>query len=97
MKNEKSAFTAREVVEILQRAKELGIRSLKLEGFEAEFDLKPAAVSVKPVQSTNSQPMRQDNCTVCGAEKIMGHWGHTYCRPCHLQRKEAKWKETRRW
>jgi len=50
------AFTAAEVVQILERAKQLGVVQLKLEGFEAAWDL-PRVVAPAPSQAPEAPPV----------------------------------------
>lgn len=82
-------YSSREVIEILERARELGVISIKLEGFEAEFDLRKK-ITYEELQDGNQL------CDVCGSEKQSGEYGY-YCRPCYIKRKEKTWREKKRW
>lgn len=87
MKNEtkpKAIYTAREVVEILNRAKQLGVTSLKLDGFEASF--LPQLEAPKPTFSNNKY------CGHCNSEMVPGRNG-LYCKSCFIARKEAAKKK----
>lgn len=86
-----SPFSAREVVEILQKAKELGIQRLRLDGFEADFE--PWQVETQSDRGSeprsDSRPYGLESCNECGHEKIRGPRGNYYCRPCWIKRKRG--------
>lgn len=90
------AFTQREVVEILQEAKRLGVTGLILPGFEATFDVQ--GTQNKAAASAAASPRQpNDPCEDCGEEKILGTYG-TYCRSCYIEKKENnKWNQKKRW
>lgn len=81
-----SQFSAREVVEILERARELGVSQLKLDGFEAAFD---PSLGLKNGPAPR-KVTRQEFCTDCDSEMIPGKNG-LYCKPCYI-----RWKEWRK-
>lgn len=96
------AYSAREVVEILEKAKALGVISIKLSGFEAEWEI-PRDTETAPEREPEAPAKRplpteptSDPCDVCGEEKIEGQFG-LYCRKCYLRRKEEGWKKSKRW
>lgn len=85
--NNQPFYTASEVVEILIKAKELGVVTMKLQGFEAAFDVQDPP---KVVSSTllNSLPNKKSNaCETCGRIKVQGRFG-LYCHACWLAEKE---------
>lgn len=78
----RSPFTAREVVEILQLAKSIGVTHMKLDGFEAAFDL------TRPIESEERNSDVRE-CPECSEPMIEGQYG-LYCKACYVGRKEQK-------
>lgn len=84
-------YSAREVIEILQKAKELGVLTLRLDGFEADFE----PWQLEAPLGRGSEPRSEERpwqsvspvCDDCGNEKIRGRRGDWYCRPCWAAKK----------
>lgn len=76
---------------ILQKAKALGVVSLKLQGFEAAFDVQDAPM--EQVEEEQEAPRRSEvrethgGCNKCGSGLIEGKFG-PYCHSCYVRRKE---------
>ncbi len=90
-----SQFTAKEVVEILQKARELGCVSLKLAGFEASFDPQIGAnvrAWVPPAKEPDRiQESTFGHCEDCEAPKVESRFGgKPYCWDCWMQNKKER-------
>jgi hypothetical protein len=94
--NNNPYYTAKEVVEILTKARELKVVSIKLEGFEAAF---APLIDGEDKNNIEEPPNNNENsCDVCGSELTRSFYGRKpYCRTCYLKRKENKWRQTGRW
>lgn len=99
LKNFKNAhYSAREIIEILDHAKKLGVKQLKIEGFEATWELVPPR-SVVPAPAPQRQgvaPVPQERerngeiCSVHDVELTVGNWGRPYCVECYKERKDGR-------
>lgn len=91
-----NTYTSEEIVNILERAKALGITFLKLDGFEASFGVQPTparAFVPAPVverEEKNNVKTFVRLCRTCGQAMELGKFGKYYCKPCYIDRKEAK-------
>lgn len=100
--NERPFYTPKEILELLQAAKSLGVKTITVPGFEASWDVQssfPVPTPEKPRQDERKQaPRSLGHCKKyeCGAELIEGTWG-PYCKPCALRRKEERWQNRRNW
>lgn len=98
-------YTAAEVVQILERARELGVTHLKIEGFEATWGLEPRPAPDPaplahqvgwqdrgPRPEPKSEGVRRAKliCSVCGSEKKQGKFGKPYCVSCYIAKKESQ-------
>ena len=97
-------YTAKEVIEMMEKARELGVRRLVIDGVDFEMrghkhspsdtdDEESSEESEEPQQ--NSEPRRRvfredPDCSRCGSPMQMGNYGHYYCRPCYLERKPRR-------
>ena len=99
--NTKSPYSAKEVVEILQIAKQLGCLSLRLEGFEVAWEVQkcfePAAeeVEVPTPRMRRAARTNVELCEDCGAPKIQGEFS-LYCKPCFIEKKDAEQRSRRK-
>lgn len=91
-------YTAREIMEILDRARALGVTFLKVDGFEAVWEIEkadalhreaapPAREAHATDRPTNERPNR---CDVCGDDMVRGNWGQPYCVACYKRKKERE-------
>lgn len=84
-------YTAKEIIEILEKARDLGVRELKIEGFEASWEPTKSTLSTARPQQTRSGvapvPQRpKELCKEHGIEMKDGNWG-PYCVECYKARK----------
>ena len=91
-------YTSVEIVQILERAKELGVKFLKVDGFEATWGIEQAAPPLAHQKGWEERPQAEgprragNLCNVCGEEKIMGKFGKPYCVKCFIAKKERNEK-----
>lgn len=102
-------YTSREVMELLEKARALGVVTMKLPGFEASWELTPPTVSKPPPQQHRHPALEAaarhgesgesfGTCEKHAEALIEGNWGKPYCRSCHLDRKEKRWQQSqKRW
>lgn len=99
-------YTAQEVVQILERAKALGVLFIKIQGFEATWGIEqPKREPAPPAREESPAPLSHQRgwedregprraaelCPDCGGEMIPSKRGSgVYCVPCFIARKEAK-------
>jgi uncharacterized paraquat-inducible protein A len=93
-------YSAREVIEILEKAKELGVISITLPGFEATWHPQSDALQQEAVETHCELPQdfREEatgECPRCNSELTVGRWG-PYCHPCFLKRKEKNFQRLQR-
>jgi hypothetical protein len=92
MKNEtRPVYTAREVIEILERARELGVTFMRLEGFEASWEPQTTPARAEASAAREREANGLGRCDGCGGPLSPSKvGGDPYCVPCFIEVKEAK-------
>lgn len=93
-----AGLSARELSDLLEKAKELGVISLKIKGLEFAFDEqgRPCDENHEPIDMNRGRrafipPSRAARpvCRDCGSEKVPSKQGRGfYCVTCYIDRKE---------
>lgn len=91
------AYTAKEIMEILEKAKELGVVSLNIEGIQVSWNVSESkTIQVSRAPSKEITQTDSKKCPKCRSEMEEGQYG-VYCRECYLKRKDANFSKSKNW